>query len=155
MSDCGAIYIYLEPFISSRCDDGDDDDAPDDALDDADDARARMGALDDITATSRVNSHAESRDDVTGAHETRVKTWMRVTARADDLNSNDATGPRARVEAFASEGDGGGDDDGVDGARGVDVGQVCGDDCVVARADGGVARERRGERRARTRRGAS
>ena len=117
MSDCGAIYIYLEPFISSRCDDDDDDDAPDDALDDADDARARMGALDDITATSRVNSYAESRDDVTGAHETRVKTWMRVTARADDLNSNDATGPRARVEAFASEGDGGGDDDSVDGAR--------------------------------------
>ena len=73
-----------------------------------------MGALDDITATSRVNSRAESRDDVAGAHETRVKTWMRVTARADDLNSNDATGPRARVEAFASEGDGGGDDDGVD-----------------------------------------
>lgn len=76
-----------------------------------------MGALGDITATSRVNSRAESRDDVAGAHETRVKTWMRVTARADDLNSNDATRPRARVEAFASEGDGGGDDDGVDGAR--------------------------------------
>ena len=109
-------YIFIAcaecPIAWSRC--ADADDAPDAAAADDDDDDARMGALDDITATSRVNSRAESRDDVAGAHETRVKTWMRVTARADDLNSNDATGPRARVEAFASEGDGGGDDDGVD-----------------------------------------